>query len=259
MSRWNNEIIHTLMLDYNYWLAKQSVGGLFGQYWTFFVEIHFFIFALLLFTFVKDRRNRNVVMILCILLISVLCRTITRAEIIRFASHCQADSCCIGALLALNREKINNWLQNIRFEKLLRVIALLLIIVLYISPFYFDNYLNNPVIKYAFYNFISMLIMFLAIQEKNIYISRIKVLDKVLLFVGNVSASIYASHIIVFSCIAYNVISKFPILISTYTNRILCVLVLLIVAVGVGWISLILIEKPYISFSKKVITNIKSD
>ena len=56
MYRWTNEIKAAFTLTYNYYLAGLDIGGLFGQYWSLFVEIHFFILFVFLFGLVRNKK-----------------------------------------------------------------------------------------------------------------------------------------------------------------------------------------------------------
>ncbi len=252
-TRWWNEIVHAFLGDYNYWLARQSIGGLFGQYWTFFVEIHFFLVGLVCFAVIRKERLRNILLLVVVLVCTFIARPLTAPEITRFATHCQVDSCCIGALISLNHDKIIKKMNAIISSVLLKkIIASVLLLLLWLSPFIFDNYYNVASVKYVFYNIVSFVILVMAIQQDSIFNLHFEPVNRLLLLIGNVSASMYAAHIIVFSCLAYNVFQVYPCLIATPFRKAVCVLFLMIISIVIGWISLHLIEKPYIQYSKKL-------
>lgn len=103
--RWKNELIHAFDLSYNYYLAKLDIGGLFGQYWTLFVEIHFAIIIILLFGIIKNKRAREIIASAVIVLTLFVFRPFTPAGEVRYATHAQLDSLFVGVLIALIENK----------------------------------------------------------------------------------------------------------------------------------------------------------
>jgi len=59
MSRWWGELKSALLFNYNYYLAGLDVGGLFGQYWSLYVEIHFFVFLCCFLHWYTKRRRES--------------------------------------------------------------------------------------------------------------------------------------------------------------------------------------------------------
>ena len=255
-SRWQNELIHSINLTYNYYLARLSIGGLFGQYWTLFVEIHFSIFFILLFGIVRNMKIRQYLSIVFILLTVFCFRPLTPVGEVRFVTHAHLDALFAGVLIALveNQRKVKNYSNNRNLHK--QVISIVLCLVMLLSGYFFDTYYNVMSIKYVFYATVGCL-MFILAKENNGWFNYGKVINRFLDFAGDASASTYVSHIILYSCVYHNIYyntTVIPIWIkTTFWGTVIQVVMLELVAIAIGWLSLHLIEKPYILLAKKII------
>ena len=255
-SRWSNEIKYALLGVYNYYLARLEIGGLFGQYWTLFVEIHFALIMIVLFAFIKSNRKRQLLSLGIVALCVFVLRPLTPPGLVRYVTHAHLDTLFIGVELGLidNNRKL---LENVRISKICRaIVSSFLCAILLIAGWFFDTYFNNMNVKYAFFTILSLIIVALAREEMG-WFNYGRVINRLLEWIGNVSASTYVSHIIIYSCLYYNLYyntNVIPMLIkTTWWGVCIQVVFLEFVAVFVGWISYNLIEKPYISYGKSII------
>ena len=256
-ARWYNEIKYALLGVYNYYLARLEIGGLFGQYWTLFVEIHFALVIIVLFAFVKSNKKRQMLSWCVIALCVFILRPLTPPGLVRYVTHAHLDSLFIGVELGLIDDN-RKLLENVRISKICRaIVSSFLCAILLIAGWFFDTYFNNMNVKYAFFTILSLIIVALAREEMG-WFNYGRVINRLLEWIGNVSASTYVSHIIVYSCVYYNIYSNtniIPVLIkTTWWGVCIQVLFLELLAVFIGWISYNLIEKPYIAYGKSLIS-----
>ena len=250
--RWKNELIHAFNLTYNYYLAKLDIGGLFGQYWTLFVEIHFAIIFIILYGIIRNSKTRKIIAVSFVLLTVFIFRPLTPTREVRYVTHAHFDALFCGVLIALyDKKKIINFDIS---ERIKPIISIILCIVMLLSGYFFDTYYNNMNIKYVFYSLLGCVI-FLMAKDNDGWFNFGKIINKFLDFVGDTSASTYVSHIIIYSCVYYNLYyntNLIPVVIqSTFWGIILQILFLELFAFGVGWISMQIIEKPFGLLAKK--------
>lgn len=154
--RWVAEIKAATLGYYNYYLAGLEIGGLFGQFWTLYVEIHFFIILLMVLILFRTRLSRVMVLAAMIAVTIFVLRPLTPNIMVRYATHAQADSFLGGALLALLTQGRSNLKNRISVgANIKRLVGFGLVIILFISGYLFDNYLNIPEIKYCVYTALS--------------------------------------------------------------------------------------------------------
>ena len=260
MGRWLAEIKASLLLTYNYYLAGLDIGGLFGQYWTLFVEIHFFAIFLIAFILLKKHNSRIVFSAAMVVLTVFVLRPLTPVKLIRYATLAQLDSLFCGVLLGLCCDPDKKYLQSLRIPGFVKcVIGLVLIALTLLSGYHFDVHYNDPNVKYFVYTTLCTVILFLA-RENDGWFRYGKVIDAVLKWCGDASASTYVSHVLLYSCIYYNVYtytSWIPETIKvTSWGIILQVVGLLVGACLVGRISYLVIEKPFAALSRKVLAKL---
>lgn len=201
-SRWQNELMHSLNLTYNYYLARLSIGGLFGQYWTLFIEIHFSIFFILLFGIVRNMQIRQYLSIVFILLTVFCFRPLTPAGEVKYVTHAHLDALFAGVLIALFEDKRNGNSDNNNNNTHKYIISIVLCLVMLLSAYFFDTYYNKMNIKYTFYTVVGCLIFILA-KENNGWFNFGKVINRFLDFAGDASASTYVSHnYFIFMCLS---------------------------------------------------------
>ena len=260
--RWIAELKAAILGYYNYYLAGLEIGGLFGQFWTLYVEIHLFIILLLTLIFFRTRRSRAIVLVSLIIITIFILRPMTPNIIVRYATHAQADSFLGGALLALLTKDRGKILDRTSISlKVKKLVGLSLVIVLFISGYLFDSFLNNPNIKYFVYTVLSLLVLFLARENDGWFAFKEgSAVSKVLGFLGQVSASTYVSHVLLYSCVYWN-INNLGIIPKAFNDSVIGitaqVVFLLLAAPLVGYISYSLIEKPYGAFGKSVMNGIE--
>lgn len=256
-ARWCSELKAALLLYYNYYLAGLSIGGLFGQYWTLFVEIHFYVLFVFLFLLVRKDRYRRYLSLAIVLLTIFVFRPLTAKNMIRYSTQAHLDSLFAGVFIGLLDGK-QKPAEN--HGKLLHpFVGTILVTALYLSAYFFDTYGVSGSIKYTVYMLNASLILLLA--EKNVgYFSYGKVADRILLRIGNASASIYVCHVILFSCVYYNIYANTTLIpeVLKFTDWGVClqVVFLVLLACVMGHISYCLIEKPYIRYSKELVERI---
>ena len=236
----------------------QPIGGVFGQYWSFFVEIHFhLLFTILFVLFVKDSHRIKVSLLIVILTFFVF-RPLTSGTMVRFATHAHLDGLFLGVLFSYIGEEKRIITRNIP-AAVKQFISLSLIVLLVFAPFYFDTYFNNINIKYFVYTLLASALFLLA-RENNRWIifSDTHFFRNVLVRLGNASASTYASHIILYSGIFFHIYSFYiPERYKTENLWIfLMAIILCVSACIVGELSYRWIEKPYNVYRKNVIKNL---
>ena len=189
-ARWFVEIKHVLTGTYNYYLAGLPIGGLIGQYWSLFVEIHFYILFTMLFIFLKKRSQRIILSSAIIFLTTFLFRPLTEAGLIRYCTHTQLDALFAGVVLGLTVHGKKEKIVIPAYAKKLIMYGLL--ILLFILPYFLDNSWH-PNFKYPLYTLISALIV-LGGGSNSGWVwngdSRGKI-KKLLVDIGNKSFSIY--------------------------------------------------------------------
>lgn len=254
--RWANEIKAAFLLTYNYYLAGLDIGGLFGQYWSLFVEIHFFILFVFLFGLVRDKKSRVVISAGIVLLTVFFLRPMTPVKLIRYATLAHLDSLFAGVLLGLcceNREYLGKFAIPDIVKK---SVGLILCLLLFLAGYVFDTFYNDPNVKYLVYTVLSVGIVFLA-RENDGWFGYKGVIGRILTWCGDISASVYVSHVVIYSCVYYNVYyntSLIPDVIKTTDLGVATqVIGLIAVACIVGWISYHLIEVPYGLLAKNIL------
>ncbi len=256
--RWYHELKSAILLYYNYYLAGLDIGGLFGQFWTIFVEIHLSVLILALLVIFKSRKSHILLCAAAVLLTIAFGRPFTPVKLIRYATLAQADSYFAGAFIAAAfRGSEKKYLAKYHFSRGTKlIISSLLIFILFISGDIFDNYLNIPNLKYTFYTLVSGIILFLA-RENDGWFDYPGFAGSLLGWVGDISASVYLSHVILYSCIYWNIYANtnlIPEFIKTTTAGIVIQVVFLIFAACiVGQLSLFFIERPYAEYGKKLV------
>lgn len=259
--RWVAELKAAVLGYYNYYLAGLEIGGLFGQFWTLYVEIHLFIVLILILILFRTMRGRVIVLTSLILVTIFILRPLTPDIMVRYATHAQADSFLGGALLAILTKDRSKFLDRLSVGSgIKRLVGLSLVIILFISGYLFDTFLNIQGIKYFVYTVLSILILFLARENDGWFAFKEGgAASKVLGFYGKVSASTYVSHVLLYSCVYWN-INNLGIIPETLNNSAagiaVQVIFLLLAAPLVGYISMILIEKPYGAYGKSVMNGI---
>lgn len=138
--RWLAELKSAALMYYNYYLAGLKIGGLFGQFWTLYVEIHLFIILVIVLVLFRKRKVRIAVISAIILSTVFILRPLTPDIMVRYATHAQADSFFGGALLALLVRGDQKVLKCNNIDPLIRKsTGLFLVAVLFLSGFFFDN------------------------------------------------------------------------------------------------------------------------
>ena len=261
MSRWASELKASVLLVYNYYLAGLSIGGLFGQYWSLFVEIHFYILSVIIFLVIRENKARIVASSIIVLAVILVLRPLTQANLVRYSTHTQLDSCFMGVIIAC-LFKDEPYLSKFKIPVAIKtLISSTLILLLFLTPYLFDSYFDNMNVKYFVYLVLSSTILFLARENDGwIFGGLLKKAKKLFVALGDSSASTYVCHIILFSGIYTNV--------YYYTNLIpdcikttswgtwVQVIFLITIACVVGRISFELIEKPYAKFGKDIVKKI---
>lgn len=191
------------------------------------------------------------------ILLTVFCfRPLTPAGEVRYVTHAHLDALFAGVLIALFEDKRNGNSDNNNNNTHKYIISIVLCLVMLLSAYFFDTYYNKMNIKYTFYTVVGCLIFILA-KENNGWFNFGKVINRFLDFAGDASASTYVSHIILYSCVYHNIYyntTVIPIWIkTTFWGTVIQVVMLELVAIAIGWLSLQLIEKPYILLAKKII------
>lgn len=255
--RWLAELKSAALGYYNYYLAGIEIGGMFGQFWTLYVEIHLFIILILF----RSKRSRVLILGTMIASVIIVLRPVTPDMMVRYVTHAQADSFLGGALMALLLKDGKKHLENIKVNSVIKNAAgLLLILILFFSGYFFDNFFNNPEIKYFCYTLLTMLILFLAVENDGWFAYKnCRPVSAVLGFLGKVSASTYVSHVLLFSCVYWN-LNNLGIVPQALNNSaagiVLQIIMLILAAALVGYVSCNLIEKPYGEFGKKIMNGI---
>jgi len=260
MDRWYGELKSALLLYYNYYLARLDIGGLFGQYWTLFVEIHFFLIFILLFVLFRKKKSRIVLSAAMVIITIFVFRPLTPLKEIRYATLAQLDSLFCGVLIGLCCEE-KKYLKKYNINKLVKKsIGLVLCVTLFLLGWYFDTYMNNPFIKYTVYTVLASIILFLA-RENDGWFSYGEKTNLFLRWCGDASASTYVSHVIIYSCIYYNLYYNTniipEIIKNTWWGICIQVVLLILVACCVGRISYKLIELPYGNYGKMLLSKAK--
>ena len=183
-------------------------------------------------------------------------RPLTPLKLIRYVTHAHLDSLFAGVLIGLCCEEkvyikktISPWIKQL--------IGVLLCVLMLLAGYVFDRYHNNPNVKYFVYTAISTVILFLA-RERNGWFDYPGAVGRLLTWCGDTSASVYVSHVLLYSCVYYNVYYNttwIPEKIKTTSAGIaLQVISLLVAACLLGRISYHLIEVPYGLLAKKYLS-----
>ncbi len=155
-ARWFGEIKHVLTGTYNYYLAALPIGGLIGQYWSLFVEIHFYILFTILFILFKKRSQRLILSSVIIFLTTFIFRPLTEVGLIRYCTHTQLDALFAGVILGLVIHDKKEKIVISPFAK--KFIMYVLLISLFILPYFLDSSWH-PNFKYPLYTLLSVLIV----------------------------------------------------------------------------------------------------
>lgn len=261
MSRWASELKASVLLIYNYYLAGLSIGGLFGQYWSLFVEIHFYIISVIIFLVIRNNKARLVISSIIVLASIFLLRPFTQVNLVRYSTHTQLDSCFMGVIIACLFED-KPYLSKFKIPVAIKtVISSILVMLLFLSPYVFDNYFDNMNVKYFVYLILASSLLFLARENDDwIFGGVLEKAKKLFVALGDASASTYVCHIILFSGIYSNIYSNTNLIPNCIKNTTwgicLQVIFLITVACVVGRISYEFIEKPYAKFGKDIVKQI---
>jgi len=172
----------------------------------------------------------------------------TPVKLIRYATLAHLDSLFCGDLIGLCCEN-RAYLEKFHLPHWLKhTVGVLLLIALFYSGYLFDNFFNNPHIKYAVYTTLSCAILFLA-RENDGWFRYGGWIQKLLVWCGDRSASVYVSHVILYSCVYHNIYYRTSIIPdwvkNTVPGTIAQVLFLIVTACWLGHFSYHFIEAPY--------------
>lgn len=209
----------------------------------------------------RTGKSRAAVITALIIAAVFVMRPLTPDNMIRYVTHAQADSFFGGSLLALltnDRSRQPNDIQLAAPVK--RTEGISLIILFFLSVYLFDNFLNIPEVKYTVYTALSLLILYLACRNDGWFALRDGgAASRIMGFLGQVSGSTYVSHVLLYSCVYWN-INNLGLIPQTLNNGpagvAVQVIFLLIAAPLVGHLSYQFIEKPYGAFGKKLMNEI---
>ena len=226
--------------------------------WSMAIELQFYLFLPLFYLVLPTKKARSIGCV-CMITLSFVFLAMTPDEVAGKLTHTQMGSFFIGVLLYTNRER---WEEPGVFKKkphIKKWITGILLVVIFIVPYWMDG-IAEPWVKYAVYYVLGAILLYTAQLDTEWYLNG-KRITAWSLRMASLSFSTYVSHILLFSCVYYNLYMmvlqpKFPWL-ATGGGIVLQAVVLLCCALGIGWLSSELIEKPYATYSKKVISNLR--
>lgn len=252
LSWWNTGL-------YNYYFAYSGAPGLFGHMWSMAIELQFYLFLPIFYLVLPNAKTRKIGCV-CLIALSFVFLAMTPDSVAGKLTHTQMGSLFIGMLIYLNREQ---WKEPLFLRKITRARKWIgggLLIAIFIIPYWMDG-TASPGVKYAIYYVLGGALLYTAQLDNGWYVSG-KRITALSLKVATVSFSTYVSHILLFSCIYYNlyVYVLLPVCpwLTTDGGIALQAVGLICCAMGIGWLSTILIEKPYAIYSKKVTMNLQN-
>ncbi len=239
---------------YNYHFAYSKMPGLFGHMWSMAIELQFYLFLPLFYLVLPTKKLRNIISI-CLIVLSFVFLAITEEDVSGKLTHTQMGSLFIGVFLYTNRTALKELQIFINKPILKKIITGACLIGIFILPYWLDGNVSS-VIKYLIFYVIGGGLVYTAQLDTGWYPSSPKI-TAFLLKIASVSFSTYVSHILLFSCVYYNLYTLVLLpacpWLSTSGGIVLQVISLLCLSLFVGWLSSELIEKPYAVYGKKII------
>jgi len=256
--RWEREVAWFLSGIYNYQFAFSKGPGLFGQYWSLFVEMHFYFVLPIILIIFRKNTFRILVCLIIFLIITLIARPSTKPEFAGLLTHSQADALLAGVLIYLTSQLFNANI-NIKTDFAIKISKFLIFITLALALFFLPSSFDSsllPSYKYPIYVVLAAGLVFIAQLNVGWVSFGNKTINNFLIYVGSRSYSIYLSHIILFSGMYPGLylanINSFPDYLNmTLANKFVATIVLFTLALIFGDLSYRLIERPFFRFGKR--------
>ncbi len=263
--RWTREIIWFLSGFFNYFFAFSRSPGLFGQYWSLFVEMHFYFILPFFLIIVSERKKRISYSLFGIALVIFLFRPNTGVEYAAFLTHTQFDGLLAGVVLYLVAgnndrflpragaivERVPNWLKT--------CFTISLLAVLWWLPYKFGG-TSLQKDMYILYCLISFIFVWLAQKNQNWISFQNSTIDRFFVYLGSRSYALYVCHLIFFSGLYPTLMLKiteyYPSLASSDIWLWSQVIFLFLVALLFSELSYRFIEVPFVNLGKQACKNI---
>ncbi|MEG2687293.1 MAG: acyltransferase, partial [Christensenellaceae bacterium] len=241
-TRWKNELLWLFSGAYNYLFSLSGLSGLFGHFWSLYVELHFYLIFPFFMCFIKKDRMKMAVCIAIIILVSTVGRALTPEVNIGMFTHTQIDAIFVGVLIGIFfqtngrhqiscnpsanpmliglKKRICHW-ENSKAKQsqkadnhtflrfFMNAVTLILVVSLLLLPYFWDGGIVPNMIKYPVFVLLSGLLIVIAVQQKGYVFGKVSsknILGRFLEYIGNRSYSIYIIHIILYSGIYANIL-----------------------------------------------------
>jgi peptidoglycan/LPS O-acetylase OafA/YrhL len=267
IDRWQREITWYVSGIYNYHFAFSRGPGLFGHYWSLFVEIHFYLIMPFIFIFFRTFKARLAACVAGMVLVIFIFRPLSDPAYAALMTHTQCDGLIAGVMIFLLASKMEKpaipagsgkaayvaaWMSSsaAASSAVKLAVFLPLFVFLWLIPAWLDT-ISGPAIKYPVYVAAATLLVYLAQLNAGWISFKIASMDRFLVYVGSRSFAIYVSHVILFSGAYYNLYMAHPEWYPTVIRKMMGYTVIQTIflfglALAVADLSYRLVEKPFI-------------